>query len=259
MRINQYISHNSKYSRREADALIKEAKVKINHKIATLSDKVASSDKVFINGNILKPKDSTKYTIIAYNKPKGEIVSKKDPRGRRVIYDGLDSKFSHFIPIGRLDYASEGLLLLSDSPKIANILMESKLTRIYNLKLDSKPNQKVFEAMSEGLKLDNARAGGHKNSKITSMEFAPFEFFELIKETKNYTKIKVGINEGKNRELRRFFAHFGINVLDLKRVSYGFVSLNALPNGKNRYLSKKEYNALHKFLKEMEDKNASRN
>lgn len=248
MRINKWISHNTNYSRREADALIKSGKVKIRHKIATLSEQVGNDDRIFIDGREIKPKKRDKYSVIVYNKPKGELVSKVDDRGRKVIFDTLDKKFAHFIPIGRLDYTSQGLLLLSDSKEIASILMQSKMERIYNIKLDSPISPKMIESAKEGLSLENARAGGHKYSKITQMDFAPFSLFEIIKEGKNYTKIKVGINEGKNRELRRFFAHFGANVLDLKRVRYGFVELNSLPSGKYRYLSRQDYNKLHRFL-----------
>lgn len=254
MRINQWISHNTKYSRREADSLIKDGRVRIDNKIATLSDKVFRA-RVFIDKKMIKPLDKSKYTVIVYNKPKGELVTKKDNRNRKVIYDSLDSKFSHFIPVGRLDYASEGLLILSDNPSVVTGLMESNLIRIYNLKIDSKINNQIIDAMQNGLVLDNAIAGGHKLSKIRSMEFLPFEFCEIIKESKCYTKIKVGIQEGKNRELRRFFAHFKINILDLKRVSYGFIALNALPVGKSRYLTRKEYNKLHNFMRDNKGKN----
>lgn len=246
MRINQWIAHNSKYSRREADLLIKDEKVFINRNVATLNSQVLDNDRVFLNGKEIKLQD--KYTIIVYNKPKGEIVSKKDDRGRKTIFDSLEKKFAHFIPVGRLDFASEGLLLLSDNVKIASALMQSDLVRIYNLKVDGKITKDIINAMSEGLVLENAKAGGHKNSTIISMTFAPFVFFEIIKEGKSGSKIKVGISEGKNRELRRFFAHFNLNILDLKRVSYGFVNLNALPSGKSRYLDKKEYKKLRKFL-----------
>ena len=256
MRINQWISHNTKYSRREADNLIKNNKVKIDSKIASLSDRVVKGQKIYINNKRIFKLDSNKYTLIAYNKPKGELVSKKDDRNRKLIYHTLDSKFSHFIPIGRLDYASEGLLLLSDNPLIAKALMESNLIRVYNLKLDSKLNNKVLDAMKEGLKLDNALKGAHKNTKIVSMEFAPFAFCDIVREGLKYTKIKVGIFEGKNRELRRFFAYFGINILDLKRVRYGFVELNSLPTAKYRYLTRSEYSKLRVFLQNSQNINS---
>ena len=69
--------------------------------------------------------------VIVYNKPKGELVTKSDPQGRKTIYDGLDSKYKHFNSVGRLDYASEGVLLLSDSVNVVNALMHSNLERVY--------------------------------------------------------------------------------------------------------------------------------
>ncbi|MFA5721720.1 MAG: S4 domain-containing protein, partial [Aliarcobacter sp.] len=113
MRLNKFISHNSGYSRREADTLIAEGKVRVNNKVVTdLATKVKTTDKVEIGKKIIKEDKNRMYTVIVYNKPKGEIVSKSDPQGRRTIYDSLESKYKHFMSVGRLDYASEGLLLL---------------------------------------------------------------------------------------------------------------------------------------------------
>ena len=120
-RLNKFISHNTKFSRREADKLIKNKKITINNKIITdLSTKINKNDVVRINGKIIKINKIKASTVIVYNKQKGEIVSKKDPQGRTVIFDTIPKKFNHFIPIGRLDYASEGVLLLTDDIKIAN-------------------------------------------------------------------------------------------------------------------------------------------
>ncbi len=124
MRLNKFISHNSAYSRREAETLIKNGAVKVGNK--TVKEpfyEVKDNDRVYINGKPLKKKRT--FTVIVYNKPKGELVTKKDDRGRRTIYHTLPQKFRHFIPIGRLDFATEGLLLLTDSPKVAKALMES--------------------------------------------------------------------------------------------------------------------------------------
>lgn len=249
MRINQWIAHNTSFSRREADNLIKSGRVKIARNLAKLSDSV-ENERIFIDGREVSRKDSAKYTLIVYHKPKNEIVSKRDDRGRRTIYDGLEARFRHFMPIGRLDFASSGLLILSDSANIARILMQSQMPRIYNLKVSGIVTQEIVTAMSEGLSLKDARAGGHKKSKITAMDIAPFCHFEVLRETHEWSRIKVGITEGKNRELRRFFAHFGLEVLELKRVSYGFIHLNALPCGKSRFLTRKEYKQLREFLKD---------
>lgn len=253
MRLNKFISHNSQYSRREADALISAGRINIEKKKATLTSILKEGERVFIDGKQLHPKKETHFTAIIYHKPKGELVSKKDNRGRKTIYHSLGTKFSHFLPVGRLDYASEGLLILSDSKEVVSTLMQSTLPRIYHLKINGSITQVMQEAMENGLELDDARAGAHPQTKITTMHFAPFEDFVIMKNTRNYSRIKVSITEGKNRELRRFFAHFGREILDLKRISYGFASLNSLPCGKIRFFNKDEYKALHKFLKKTKE------
>ena len=248
MRLNKYISHNTKYSRREADRLIEEGEVTLNKKV--LKDfgyEVEEGDHIYVKGRLVKK--SKEITVIVYNKPKGVLVTKKDDRGRATIYHKLSGKYRHFVPVGRLDYASEGLLLLTDSPEVATALMESGLDRTYNLKIDKPISQEMITAMQEGLVLDDARAGAHEKSKIHSMEFAPFVHFEIRAEGKNFSKLRVTINEGKNRELRRFFAHFDAKVLDLKRVAFGGIELNNLPTNKTRYFTRREYDDLHKFMK----------
>jgi 23S rRNA pseudouridine2605 synthase len=248
MRLNKFISHNTKYSRREADALIEAGEVTLNKKpIKAFGYEVQEEDHISVKGKPVKSK--SELTVIVYNKPKGVLVTKKDDRGRATIYHKLSGKFRHFTPIGRLDYASEGLLLLTDNIEVATALMESELDRTYNLKIDKPITNEMIEAMKEGLVLDDARAGAHEKSKIHAMEFAPFVHFELRSEGKNYTKLRVTIKEGKNRELRRFFGHFDAKVLDLKRVAFGGIELNNLPENKTRFFSRREYDDLHKFMK----------
>jgi len=248
MRLNKFISHNTKYSRREADKLIEEGEVTLNKKV--LKDfgyEVEEDDHIYVKGRPVKK--STELTIIVYNKPKGVLVTKKDDRGRATIYHKLPGKYRHFVPVGRLDYASEGLLLLTDSPEVATALMESSLDRTYNLKIDKPITPEMITAMKEGLILDDARAGAHEKSKIYSMEFAPFAHFEVRGEGQSFSKLRVTITEGKNRELRRFFAHFEAKVLDLKRVAFGGIELNNLPTNKTRYFTRREYDDVHKFMK----------
>ena len=248
MRLNKYISHNTKYSRREADKLIEEGEVTLNKKVLKdFAYEVEEGDHILVKGRPVKM--NKELTVIVYNKPKGVLVTKKDDRGRATIYHKLPGKYRHFVPVGRLDYASEGLLLLTDSPEVATALMESSLDRTYNLKIDKSISQDMITAMKEGLVLDDARAGAHEKSKIFSMEFAPFAHFEIRAEGKNFSKLRVTITEGKNRELRRFFAHFEAKVLDLKRVAFGGIELNNLPTNKTRYFTRREYDDVHKFMK----------
>ncbi len=248
-RLNKFISHNSNYSRREADKIITEGKVTINNKtITNLATKVCENDIVRIGKKLIKEDKNRMYTVIMYNKPKGEIVTKNDPQGRKTIFDSLEKKYKHFMPIGRLDYSSEGLILLTDSVEVANKLMHSKLERIYKLKVNGAIHPKIEQAMLKGLELEDASKGAHAKSKIKSMNFEPFIAYQIISNGTNFSKIKVAISEGKNRELRRFFAHFGLDVMDLKRFEFGGISLNNLPTGKSRYLTKDEYKDLRLFL-----------
>lgn len=258
MRLNKFIAHYSTYSRREADAAVLKGAVKIGGKVednpATQVDE--RNTDVYVHGKKVSPKDII--TVIAYNKPKGELVTKKDPRGRKIIYDTLDHKFRHFIPVGRLDYATEGLLLLTDSSVVATILMNSDLERMYKIKIKGPVSEMMERAMKDGMELEDASAGAHSHSNITSMTFAPFAAYRVEKNTPNYSILKVSIIEGKNRELRRFFAHFGADVTDLKRLSYGGIDLNNLPEGKTRYLSRSEYTSVRDYTDQVTKTDAQR-
>ncbi len=247
IRINKYIAHNTKYSRREADELIKSGKVKVKGKVVTdLSTKITPKDKVFIHDRFVHKK--SEWTVLVYHKQKGELVTKKDDRERKTIYDNLSKRYRHFIPIGRLDYASEGLLLLTDSSNVATILMTSPLERVYYLKVKGNITEEIEEAMKKGLIAEDATKGAHSHSKITSMEFAPFVEYKIIKNLPTYSRLRVTITEGKNRELRRFFGYFDREVTDLKRVEFGGVSLDGLKAGKHRFLTKSEYHSLHTYI-----------
>ena len=249
MRLNKYIAHHSSYSRREADKAIQDGYVRVDGEIQDNPATQVNEKEVivYVSGKQITPRD--KYTVIVYNKPKGELVTKSDPRGRKTIYDGLESKYKHFIPVGRLDYATEGVLLLTDASKIATALMNSGLERIYKVKIKGEVTQEMENAMMNGLELADAAAGGHEYSKVTSMSFAPFLGYKIHKSEHNYSILKIAISEGKNREIRRFFAHFGADVADLKRISFAEIELNNLPTGKTRFLTRSEYSALFTFMK----------
>lgn len=258
MRLNKFIAHYSTYSRREADAAILKGAVKIGGKVelnpATQVDERDSE--VYVHSKKVSPKDII--TVIAYNKRKGELVTKDDPRGRKIIYDTLDHKYRHFIPIGRLDYASEGLLLLTDSSVVATILMNSDLERVYKIKIKGPVTAAMEDAMKKGLELKDASAGAHSHSKVTSMTFAPFAAYRIEKNAENYSILKVSITEGQNRELRRFFAYFGSEVADLKRISYGGIELNNLPDGKTRFLTRSEYTSVREYVDKVTKTDAQR-
>lgn len=248
MRINKFISHNTNYSRREADELLKQGKVTLNNRVVSdIGVSVSEDDRIKINGRLIKFKKE--FTMLVYHKQKGELVTKSDDRGRKTIYDNLPRGFSKFVSIGRLDYASEGLLLLTDAPAIATALMASDIEREYYLKVKGEITEEVKTAMRDGFFAADATKGAHAKTTIKSMEFKPFVAFEIFGSSGGYTKLRVMINEGKNRELRRFFGYFDLEVVDLKRVSFGRVDLGMLKEGKWRYFTNGEYDDLRDFLK----------
>jgi len=248
MRLNKFIAHYSTYSRREADKTIQDGYVFVDGELETNPATQVDERyvKVVVSGKKVMPSDQ--FTVIVYNKPKGELVTKSDPRGRRIIYDSLDNKYKHFIPVGRLDYATEGLLLLTDASRVANLLMTSSLERVYKVKIKGPISEAMEMGMKQGLDLDDASAGGHELSSVTSMHFAPFFAYQIIKNKGDYSVLKIAIGEGHNREVRRFFAHFDAEVVDLKRLSFGGIELNNLPTGKTRFLDRSEYVHLREYL-----------
>ena len=249
VRLNRLIADRSHYSRREADRLILEGRVSINRdKVENPAITLDADAPLFIDGKKLPPKNDN-YTVIIYHKPKGELVTKRDPFSRKTVFDSLPSHFCHFISIGRLDFASEGLLILTDSAAVADRLTRSDLERIYNVKIDSFVTKELEKAMSEGLELGGSTAGAHPLSDDSVSSLAPFSKWRVEKDHPHYSRLKIALTEGKNREIRRFFGYFGVNVLDLKRVSFGEISLNALPIGKWRYLNKTEYRYLHDLMR----------
>ncbi|MDR0747594.1 MAG: pseudouridine synthase [Helicobacteraceae bacterium] len=245
VRLNKAIADRSGYSRREADRLILDGRVSIGeNKAQTPAISVDEGEDIFIDGKPLGKK-SDRFTAIVYNKPKGELVTRRDGFGRRLIFDALPERFAGFVSVGRLDYASEGLLILTDSSDMARTLEESRLERVYNVKVDGFIKPAAEKAMLEGIV---SKEGAHPLSEVKEMEIAGFAGYRIDKNHSRFSKVKVALKEGKNREIRRFFAHFGLNVLDLKRVSFGEISLNALPMGKWRYFSGKEYAFARAFL-----------
>ena len=247
MRLNKFIAHHTKYSRRDADKLIFDGKVKLNGVICTNpATNIEEGDKLKVNNILVTQKKN--YTFIVYNKPKGELVTKRDDRGRKTIYHSLPTKLRGFRYVGRLDYASEGVLILGDAVDIVDILSNSDLPRVYKVKIKGNISPNIIDGMKRGIELNNKK-GAHKESKFNSLELQPFINFEIIKDSPTYSILKVSIAEGKNRELRRFFANFNREVVDLKRISYGWISLNNLKEEKWRYFNPDEYELLHDYLK----------
>ena len=130
--------------------------------------------------------------------------------------------------------------------------MTSKMERVYKIKIKGPVTEGMKIAMGEGLELEDASAGAHEHADAGPMSFAPFYAYQVQKDQGDYSILKVAIGEGQNRELRRFFAHFGAEIVDLKRLSFGGIELNNLPTGKVRFLERNEYSSLREFLDAVE-------
>lgn len=233
MRLNRFISNYTHFSRRKADEYIKYGRVTVNN--ITVSDfgmKIdPEKDVVALDGEVIKPKKRKKIYIVLY-KPEKTITTVKDNKGRATVLDLINIKEKIF-PVGRLDYETTGVLLLTNDGDFANLLMHPRyeVEKKYYAEL-SKPLSIVHrEKLSRGIMLDNKKT---KPCKI----YFPYE--------KNFQAVEITLTEGRNRQVRRMFQQFGYFVKKLHRLSYGIVDLTGLKPGEWRYLRKKEVDS---FLK----------
>ncbi|KAB3528847.1 pseudouridine synthase [Alkaliphilus serpentinus] len=226
MRLNNYISSTGLCSRREADKLIMEQKVKINGRIAELGSIVNEEDQVEVSGKLVIPQKNDIY--IALNKPVG-IISTTE----RHIKDNIIDYVKHpkrIFPIGRLDKDSEGLILLTNDGSIVNeILAESNNHEKEYIVTVNKPITASFlEAMSKGVKIFNP----------VKKSYAITKKCKVIKV--NERTFRIILSQGLNRQIRRMCSQFGYEVIKLKRIRIMNLTLGDLPTGKWRYLTPEE-------------------
>ena len=209
-------------SRRNAEKLVMDGKVKVNGVVCTdLSLLVGYDDKIFVNGKevINKP---IRTQIFIMNKPSGYITTNNDPQGRRTVFELIPSKFGRLITVGRLDFNTEGLLLLTNNGELAR-LMEmpaTALKRVYYAKVVGDINDGVKN------KLTDLRNG----IKIEGTEYGKM-IVEIEDCSQTKATLRIVIFEGKNNEIRRIMWHLGLKVVKLTRVQYGVFRLKGLPSG----------------------------
>lgn len=236
MRINKYIASCGICSRRAAEELILDGKVKVNGKVvkelATEIDEY--NDTVTLDGR--KITLVSRYIYIMFNKPKGCVCTVKDDKGRKTIMDYLES-FSdkRIFPIGRLDYDTEGLLLLTNDGDLANRLTQpiSEVPKTYIAKVEGEIAESDLARLRNGIVLDVVKL---RRCKI-----------KLLGTEDNVSRYEVTIFEGKNRQIHRMFESIGKEVVFLKRIKIGDVKLGGLGRGANRYLTEKELASLNRL------------
>jgi 23S rRNA pseudouridine2605 synthase len=216
MRLAKAISNKGYCSRREAERLILQGKVKVNGIVPKESVILVSEQDVIEISHHKAPLLTPKLWI--YHKPKGLITTHQDPQNRPTVFDAFPIKTdSHIISVGRLDLNSEGLLLMTNSKSLAHELEspDNKFERIYKVRVFGKFTNAIFE-IKKGITIDGIR---YKPIRIAILQEGINSWF------------KVGLTEGKNREIRKIFEYFGLTVNRLIRTDYGPFSLGDLEEG----------------------------
>jgi 23S rRNA pseudouridine2605 synthase len=229
-RLNKFIAANGIFSRRKIDEFILEGRVTVNGKeVFDLGTKVNPlTDKVFIDGERVRVTDKKIYLMM--NKPLNVITSVSDDKKRPTVIDILNMK-SKVFPVGRLDFHTTGLLILTNDGDFANKLMNPafKVWKTYDVKLSRPLEQKHRQLLEKGIKLD----GVYTLPAVIN-----------ISNERDYTEVVVSISQGKNRQVRRMFEHFGYFVNKLHRSGYGNLKLGNLREGEFRKMTKEEVDGL---------------
>lgn len=225
-RLQKIISQAGIASRREAENLIKEGRVVVNGKVVIeLGTKVdINKDKVCVDGKLIASQENI---YILMNKPKGVITSVKDDRGRKTVIDLLEGISQRVYPVGRLDYNTEGLVLLTNDGELTNSLIHPKykVYKTYIAKVQGIPSEDKLDLLRIGIKLED---GVTAPAKINILDIDP---------SNNITTFEITIHEGKNRQIRRMCDAIGYPVKNLKRIKFATLTLEGLRRGQYRLLS----------------------
>ena len=227
MRINKYLAGCGVAGRRACDGIIAEGRVKINGKVCKLGDEVnENSDVVTVDGERVCLKVNHQYYLM--NKPKGCVCTVSDDKGRKTVIDFLPEGVGRIYPVGRLDYDTEGMHILTDDGDLAYRLTHPKneIPKTYLVRIEGTVSEPELNKLRAGVELD-----GRMTNKST---------VRIIETDKKYTKMHVTITEGRNRQVRRMFESIGKNVDFLKRVKIGDMGLGSLERGKIRKLTAEE-------------------
>ena len=225
MRINKYLAQCGVASRRECDRLIAEGKVTVNGRPAGLGDDVNDGDNIKVEGRPVTVKKNEYYLL---HKPKGYLCTVSDDKGRKTVMDILGDGVGRVYPVGRLDYDSEGLLILTTDGELAQHLTHpsNEVPKTYLVKVEGRLTEADLNPIRSGIEID-----GYVTKKCRA---------HIVETNKNYTKVELVLREGKNREIRKMFAAIGREVTLLKRTKVGELTLRGLDRGAFRKLTPAE-------------------
>ncbi len=232
VRLQKYLASCGVSSRRAAEKLIRDGCVTVNGQTVTVMGVQIDEekDKVAVNGKEVRPEAELHY--LAYNKPVGEVCTVSDPEGRATVMDKFRDYPVRLFPVGRLDFESEGLLLLTNDGEMMNHVLHPshEVKKSYYIKVSNHLTQENLNALRRGVMIDG---------KMTS----PAEV-RLIREETFSTILILTIHEGRNRQVRKMVESVGHTVVYLKRIQFGPVVLGDLPSGKWRMLTDDEISLL---------------
>ena len=225
-RLQKILSARGVASRRKVEELIAEGRITINGRVAVLGDRAdPEADEILLDGKPLPSPSGAVYIML--HKPRGYVTTLSDEKGRRTVADLVKDCGTRVYPVGRLDYDSEGLLILTNDGEFANEMMHPKhlVEKTYAVWV-SGYREEATELLKQPVVLDGYRIHPPK--------------VQLIRFEGNKALYHVTIGEGRNRQVRRMCAHAGMDVLRLKRIREGKLELGDLPLGKWRYLTENE-------------------
>ena len=227
-RLQKVIANSGYTSRRKAEELITNGKVTVNGtKVTELGTKVSGSDVITVEGKTLNNNEKKVYFLL--NKPRNIISSVSDELGRKTVVDLIDTE-ERIYPIGRLDYDTTGLILLTNDGDFANLLMHPShnLEKTYLAKINGVLDKEAIDKLKKGVIVDN------KKVKIIDFKIRKKDL------TKNTSLVEIKIVEGRNHIVKNIFASLGYDVIKLTRTNYGFLALDGLQSGEYRPLTIKE-------------------
>lgn len=249
-RLQKIIATAGITSRRKAEELITQGRVTVNGQIIVqLGSKAdVERDHIRVDGKLIRVQGRRVYVLL--NKPPGFVSTLKDPEGRPTVISLLRGIRERIYPVGRLDYTSSGIMLLTNDGELANGMMThaSKIPRTYHVKLEGDPNSEGLEKLARGISLDGRRTAPARIHRLPAKAGSPKPWYEIT------------VTEGRYHQVRRMFERIGQGVLKLKRVRMAFLTDEGLSPGQFRYLTSEEVRRLKELSKrDGKDERAKRN